>query len=204
MNPHLHESFHDARPDPRLRWFCAPADWGVDTARGVLQVRTDAHTDFWQKTHYGFAVDNGHFLHTRMRGDFVLTVQARFQPIHQYDQAGIMVRVSPSCWLKSSVEYEPGEPGRLGAVVTNFGYSDWSTEPFPAGAGERWFRVRREADDYIVDTSPDGKAWVQLRMAHLHEGRGLEVDCGLYACSPKEAGFLAEFAHLTIDSGRLA
>jgi regulation of enolase protein 1 (concanavalin A-like superfamily) len=124
--------------------------------------------------------------------------------VHQYDQAGLMVRVSPGCWLKTSVEHEPEGPSRLGAVVTNHGYSDWSTQAFPSGPGEVWLRVRREGDDYLVESSRDGGRWEQLRVAHLHEGRGQPVLAGLYACSPRGAGFRAEFDRFAIDAGRLA
>jgi regulation of enolase protein 1 (concanavalin A-like superfamily) len=42
------------------------------------------------------------------------------------------VQCSPSCWLKASVEAgAPGQPGQLGVVVTNSGFSDWSTQDFP-------------------------------------------------------------------------
>lgn len=35
-----------------------------------------------------------------------------------------MIRFSEDCWLKTSVEFESvKEPSRLGAVVTNHGYS---------------------------------------------------------------------------------
>ena len=191
-----------AGPDlpPRLRWRCEPARWGL-VGSGALWVEPDSPTDFWQRTHYGFREDSGHFLHDVVAGDFVLTTRVRFRPAHQYDQAGVMVRASADCWLKSSVEYEPGAPSRLGAVVTNFGYSDWSTQDFPTGAGETWLRVRREGDDYIVDASADGRSWGQIRMAHLHEGRGESVAVGVYACSPKGPGFVADFLHLAIDPG---
>ena len=38
-----------------------------------------------------------------------MTAHVAFNPVHRYDQAGLMVRVSPTCWLKTSVEHEPGE-----------------------------------------------------------------------------------------------
>ena len=201
--PVLRDPFAAGRLPPELRWHCEPSRWAIDTSDRVLRVEPDAPTDFWQRTHYGFQVDNGHFLHREVAGDFVLAARVRFRPVHQYDQAGVMVRVSPSCWIKSSVEFEPHEPGRLGAVVTNFGYSDWSTQEFPRGPGELWLRVRREADDYIVDASRDGRRWAQIRMAHLHEGGGAPVACGVYACSPKGAGFAAEFGDFTLDAGRV-
>jgi regulation of enolase protein 1 (concanavalin A-like superfamily) len=200
----LREPFAAATLPAELRWYCEPARWSLHPDEHLLRVEPDAGTDFWRKTHYGFEVDNGHFLHTTVAGDFVLTTHVRFRPCHQYDQAGLMVRCSPTCWLKTSVEYEPGGPGRLGAVVTSHGYSDWSTQRFPSGPGEVWLRIRREGDDCIVEASASADQWEQIRMAHLREGpEGAPVACGLYACSPKGVGFVAEFLGLKIDAGRL-
>ena len=50
----------------------------------------------------------------------------------QYDQCGIMVRLSEGIWLKTSIEFEGDEPARLGAVVTKGGFSDWSTQDVPS------------------------------------------------------------------------
>lgn len=197
-------SFDSPVLDPALAWFCPPKHWGIQPGTGTLMIEPDARTDFWQRTHYGFRADNGHFLFTRVAGDFVMTARVRFLPVHQYDQAGLMVRLSADCWLKTSVEYEPKGPGRLGVVVTNEGYSDWSTQDWPAEVREILLRVRREGADYRVEWSTGGKNWSQLRMAHLREDDGFSpVDCGVYACSPKGAGFVAEFTFLTIESGRV-
>jgi regulation of enolase protein 1 (concanavalin A-like superfamily) len=203
--PHLHESFAEATLHPGLRWFCAPARWTVLPAAGQLRVEPDGGTDFWRQTHYGFVADNGHFLFAEVAGDFIASTRVRLHPVHQYDQAGLMVRISPTCWLKTSVEYEPDGPSRLGVVVTNAGYSDWSTQDFPSGADTISLRVRREGGDYFVEASREGVAWSQLRLARLHEdqGRG-PVACGLYACSPKGAGFVAEFAFFNIAAGGLS
>ena len=149
------EQFDEPMLHPRWAWFCEPPGWSIDTAEGCLRLETAAGTDFWQRTHYGFQADDGHFLHTPLAGDWVLSVQVRFEPVHQYDQAGLMVRLSPDCWLKTSVEYEPSGPARLGAVVTNAGYSDWSTQGFPADRRELRLRIRREANDYLVEWSND-------------------------------------------------
>ncbi|HSI56017.1 MAG TPA: DUF1349 domain-containing protein [Ideonella sp.] len=196
----LHETFDGPALAPALRWFCEPARWSL--GRG-LQVATGAGTDFWQRTHYGFEVDNGHFLHLQARGDFVLSTRVNFRPRHQYDQAGLMLRLSPSCWVKTSVEFEPDEPSRLGVVVTNAQYSDWSTQPLAKDIGTLWFKLRVEGTDCIVQSSLDGQAWQQLRMAHLAElDPGRPVACGLYACSPKAAGYEAEFHFLSLLPGR--
>jgi len=200
MHTLLHESFGGSTPHPALRWHCPPARWSLGDGR--LRIEPEAGTDFWQRTHYGFQADNGHALLAALGGDFVLSTRVRFRAAHQYDQAGLMVRISATCWLKTSVEHEPGRAGRLGVVVTNAGYSDWSTQPFTGD--EVALRVRREGADYVVDASADGREWEQIRIARLHEDRtALEVAAGLYACSPKGAGFVAEFLYLEAAPGRL-
>jgi regulation of enolase protein 1 (concanavalin A-like superfamily) len=79
------------------------------------------------------------------RGDFVLSPFVRFHPVYPYDQAGLIVRLSAECWLKTSVEYEPDGPNRLGAVA---------------------LRVRREGADYSVEYAGNATtAWSQIRIA---------------------------------------
>lgn len=198
--PLVHETFAGPGLHPDLQWQNEPARWSIRNAAPGLRVEPAAGTDFWCRTHYGFEADNGHFLFAERAGDFVLTTRVRFRPVHQYDQAGLMVRISPGCWLKTSVEHEPVGPARLGAVVTNHGYSDWSLQSFPARAREVWLRVRREGTDYLVDASRDGRVWAPIRVAHLHEDHdGAPVLAGLYACSPKGGGFVAEFSFLTLE-----
>jgi regulation of enolase protein 1 (concanavalin A-like superfamily) len=160
-------------------------------------IAPNAPTDFWSKTHYGFEAHNGHFLFANVTGDFTLSAEISMKPQHQYDQAGLMVRHSKSCWLKTSIEFEPGGMNRLGAVVTNAGYSDWSTQDVPAQTIRFRLKVVRERNDYLVHASFDLENWTQLRIAHLHE-EAAEVECGVYACSPKGAGFVAEFDNFEI------
>ncbi len=200
----LDEAFSAGSISRRLRWHCEPAHWRVSSDSNSLQVRTDPGTDFWQRTHYGFEADNGHFLSLEAIGDFVLTTRVSSKPVHQYDQAGLMVRVSPACWLKTSVEFEPEGFNRLGAVVTNGQFSDWSTQPLSKDVQTVWFRIRAEGNDCIVETSLEGRHWEQIRMAHLQERASTKsVSCGLYACSPKAAGYEAEFSFLSFVPGRL-
>lgn len=188
----------DGLLDPRLRWFNEPGRWA--TGAGGLALTTEAGTDFWQGTHYGFRVDNGHALLTQAAGDFVLEVEVQGRPLHQYDQAGLMIRLSASDWLKASVEFEPGAPSRLGCVVTNHGWSDWSTQDIDPAAGRHVaFKVARAGADYTVEAAlrPDG-GWSQIRLARLQNDAGGSVAAGLYACSPKGAGFVAMFQRLRL------
>lgn len=197
----LLEDFHCPRLDARLSWQTPPRRWEIDTAAKCLRLWADSPSDFWQRTHYGFRADNGHLLYSLVSGSALIETQLRMLPQNQYDQAGLMIWISPSCWIKTSVEYEPEGDNQLGAVVTNAGYSDWSTQPFDRGLTSFWFRIRLENKDVIVHFSLDGRSWRQLRVAPLLERLHAEpVRCGVYACSPKAAGLKVDFDHLRIES----
>lgn len=56
------------------RWLNEPQT--ADASESELCVVTDARTDFWRETHYGFVRDNGHFYMYQTEGDF--TEVARF------------------------------------------------------------------------------------------------------------------------------
>ncbi len=193
-----------ASPGPRVSavpsdWFCEPADWRwVDRE---LLFRAQPDTDFWQRTHYGLRRDNGHLLGWRLTQDFSIELIAHAEPVGQYDQAGLMVRASPDCWLKASIEYEPHGHCRLGSVVTNAGYSDWATQDVPNTMRSAAWRVRRCGGDFFVDWRPvDGTAWQQVRIARLAEaGAGAEVLVGPYACAPQGPGFMARFREIGLD-----
>src|SRR5512146_2903682 len=159
----IKEDFQGGSLDSRLSWFCPPLQWEIDRKIARLTVQPEAKTDFWQRTHYGFQADNGHFLFARVAQDFVLSTKLSLEPAHQYDQAGLMVRISADCWLKTSIEYESEGPGKLGCVVTNQGFSDWSTQDSPPGQNVIALRIRREGSDYLVEAdSGMGVCWMKI------------------------------------------
>jgi regulation of enolase protein 1 (concanavalin A-like superfamily) len=199
--PLLSEDFRRPALDPRLQWLIPPRCWRLDPSLPGLRIEPEAGTDFWQRTHYGFSADNGHFLGMELESgsDFVLSTQVRFHPVHQYDQAGLMIRADEACWVKASVEHEPGQTPRLGAVVTNAGYSDWSLQDYPFQENALGLRMNKRGADILVEFSPSsGERWSLMRVARLHLPPQRRIRAGLYACSPKGAGFRAEFTELNI------
>jgi uncharacterized protein len=189
----------DTDLDSRLQWLNPPQQWHIDRTARVLVVEPRAETDFWQRTHYGFRADNGHFLNLEVSGDFALATQVRFFPEHEYDQAGLLIRADAGHWIKTAVEHELDGRPKLGAVVTNFGYSDWSLQEFPSAGNEVRLRMRKHGADVTVEWSVGEPAgWKPMRIAHLHIDAAQPLACGLYACSPKAAGFRAEFACLSV------
>lgn len=201
MRTLLHETFAGTSLNPALQWLNPPPVWRLDPDTSRLVVHTAQETDFWQRTHYGFRNDNGHFLYTEVPGDAIVTVRIHSFPAHQYDQAGLMLRFSSECWLKTSVEFESGGPSQLGAVLTNHGYSDWSMQDFPSdGPASYCLRIRREGNDCMVEHALEHEGpWRMLRMGRLWVEREAPALAGFYACSPKGAGYRAEMEYLTIE-----
>lgn len=198
MGTTLKAVFDKADLDPRFKWMNPPSTWFVDVDESALVVMPRANSDFWQRTHYGFQSDTGSFLYVSLEEDFCMSARVHLQPRHQYDQAGLMVRISADCWIKTSVEYETEKPSVLGAVVTNNGYSDWSTQEFRSDTVD--FQITRKGADYLVCWREPVQRWQQLRLCHLHEdNRENPVLCGLYACCPKQAGLVAKFDYLMIE-----
>lgn len=199
----LKETFSKASMDSRLKWFCPPTRYNLKDDRLVIE--PDGKTDYWQKTHYGYESDNGHFLHFYPEGNFQLTTRLALWPEHQYDQAGLMLRYSPHFWIKTSVEHMKDEGSQLGAVVTNFGYSDWSHQKYSSQLDLILLRIRFKNDDITIDFSKEDNAdlsktkWTQIRIAHLTKPKDMRLQCGLYACCPTEAGCRAEFRYLLVE-----
>ncbi len=185
LGPGLPQSYH---------WLNPPAHHSVGSG---LEILTDARTDFWQRTHYGFRRDDGHALLTSLSSDFSLTTHVVYQAQVQYDQCGLMVRVDPENWIKTSTEYENESHSRLGSVVTNLGYSDWATQDVLSSHTEMWYRISRCDADFLIEASFDGDRWLQLRVAHLHTSVET-VEAGVYACSPIGRAFKCRFTEVTI------
>ena len=168
VTPYLHESFAGPGLHPRLRWHRPPARWAIDPGR-FLRIEPEPATDFWQRTHYGFAVDNGHFLCTELNGDFVLTVHVRFRPVHQYDQAGLMVHsCADVAELCSQIQTGAGaallaeeslDPATLRALVAVLHRQDvWSDFPLVVFFSSVGPAPRTSAKTISVETSAPPKA----------------------------------------------
>lgn len=178
----------------QLVWTRRPEHFSL--TEGKIELWTQPHTDLWQRTYYGFRNDNAPVLQmTTDERYFSFTVKTAFESKRRFDQCGVVVYLDSDNWLKASIEYENEEYQRLGSVVTNHGYSDWATTDIPANIKEMWYRLSRRESDYCLECSEDGKVFRQMRICHLWEGAG-EIAFGIYACSPEESSFRAEFTHL--------
>jgi uncharacterized protein len=172
----------------RCAWLNVPETWELDDGR--LRVVTDARTDFWRETHYGFTRDNGHFFGCDVAGGFTaqLRVRARYDAL--YDQAGIMVRLDARNWIKAGIEQSDGR-ALLSSVLT-VGRSDWATGTYGDDPTDFWVRATVSGDVVRVQVSPDGQRWPLARLAPFPRAASYLV--GPVCCTPERAGLEVEFS----------
>ena len=177
----------------QFTWLNEPAVHGGDNGR--LHITTDANTDFWQETFYGFVRDNGHALLTPVQGDFTARVHIRGDYRELYDQAGLMLRIDRRTWIKTGIEYTDGAM-HFSVVVTN-GTSDWSVIPLPDARSEDEVAVQltRHGDAVRVQFAVKGAPWQLARLAPFPEA---DAQVGMMACSPERGGFEATFSDFSV------
>ena len=112
-----------------------------------------------------------------------------------------MIRLDAENWIKASTEYENKTVSRLGSVVTNLGYSDWATQDISSSIREMWYRAGKRGQDFLIESSFNGREWHQLRIAHLHAPIA-QVQAGVYACSPIGSDFRCKFHWLAVSKNR--
>lgn len=169
-----------------------------DVTDDRITIYTQPKTDLWQRTYYGFQNDSAPVLQMKTSEKyFSFIVKTEFDSRARFDQCGIVVYLDSENWIKASIEYENEQYQRLGSVVTNRGYSDWATTDIDASVKSMWYRLSRRESDYCIECSTDGTTFQQMRICHLWKGDG-EISFGIYACSPEEGSFQAEFTNMQI------
>ena len=176
-----------------FRWLNPPAHWSGDAK--ALELRTDAKTDFWRETFYGFIRDSGHAFLRDVSGDFTAsaTVIGDYEAL--YDQAGLFLRLDENHWIKAGIEYTDGLM-HFSVVATN-GVSDWSVIPLPAAKPEDEVAVRltRHGDAVRIQFSVAGAPWQLARLCPFPD---TDAAIGVMACSPERSGFRAAFRDIVV------
>ncbi len=185
-----------------FKWTRAPKQYEIKSDK--IMIITEPNTDLWQRTYYGFQNDNAPVLQvTTKEKYFSFTVKTQFNSKRRFDQCGVVMYLDSENWLKASIEYENESYQRLGSVVTNHGYSDWATTDIDASVKTMWYRLSRRGSDYCIECSHDGIHFKQMRICHMWEGAG-EIRFGIYACSPEQSSFQAEFTNLSLTECKWA
>lgn len=178
------------------KWFSPPQNYTIKP--DSVEIFTNPHSDFWQRTYYGFRHDNAHMLYTTTdERYFSFTVKTEFNSSTMFDQCGIAIYQNSENWVKANIEYIDERTSMLGSVVTNHGYSDWATADIDSRMKSMWYRLSRRESDYCIECAVNGKTFKQMRIFHLFEGNA-QINFGLMACSPGNGSFHATFSNMQI------
>jgi regulation of enolase protein 1 (concanavalin A-like superfamily) len=175
-----------------MEWWNEPRSWGL--TEGGIWAHTEPSTDFWRETHYGYTYDSGHFFYRKADADFKATVHLAGDYRYQYDQAGLMVRLDESNWVKAGVEFVDGS--LLFSVVVTRGYSDWSMLAIGSALSELTIVLTRQRDAVTVEYGTEDQPTRMVRLAYLEPKRQAMI--GPMCCSPVGQGFVARFENLDI------
>ena len=179
-----------------MQWTRKPKETVV--AQDRVEIVTEPKTDLWQRTYYHFRNDNAPALQMRTKeAYFSFLVKVEFAFRRRFDQAGVILYLDSEHWLKASMEAENEQIQRLGAVVTNRGYSDWSSTDYDTSIRSMWFRLSRRGADFCVENSADGVVFKQMRICHMFD-LPEEVSFGIYACSAEDSSFRAVFTDMEL------
>ncbi len=178
-----------------------------------ISITTEPDTDFWQRTYYGFRNDNAPGFLNETDQNFTFTALASFEYQTRFDQCGLLIYLDSDNWFKASIEYEDAEVSRLGSVLTNSGYSDWATTDITL-PNKIWYRLNRRGPDFLIESSLDGVIFKQMRIFHIQslgettremgkcnppEPAQTGVNFGVYACSPQNSSFTANFSDMKLE-----
>lgn len=173
-------------------WHNEPKTWSL--CDNTIHVTTDKGTDFWRETHYGFTRDSGHFFGKEWQGDFTasLRVQGNYKDL--YDQAGIMVRIDESNWIKAGIELSDGA-ACIGSVLT-VERSDWSTTAYASDPSDLYLRVTVTDGVLRLQSSADGIRWPLLKLCPFPKAETYRV--GPMCCTPERQGLEVKFSEFHV------
>ncbi len=177
-----------------MEWLNQPPDWQEEGKR--ITVLTGSKTDAWRITEDGGIRDNAHFYYREIAGDFEVEARISGEYSALYDQAGLMIRLDETTWLKCGIELFNGVQ-HASAVVTRH-YSDWSVVPLPQNPPSIRFRVTRRGGTAVVAYALEGEPYTMLRQAWLTDAPAVRV--GLMCAAPTGPGFKATFEDFAVRS----
>lgn len=170
-----------------MDWFNEPSEWSAHD--GQIIVRADPQTDFWRVTGYGYVRDNGHIYGEALQSDFDLTVKVSAEYEKQYDQAGVVVRIDESHWIKTGVELYEGTL-RFSVVVTAEN-SSWVIADLPQDFRVLNLSLARRGDALEISYATGEDELAMAAIVYLQ--RGASAFAGVMCASPEGEGFSAEF-----------
>jgi len=175
-----------------MQWFNEPDSWGIDN--GKLTMEVTPQTDYWNKTHYGFTVNDAPFLYTERGGEFEVIVEIEGEYKTRFDQMGLMLRIDENHWVKTGIEYVDGVYNF--STVHTIDFSSWSVITLEEKPKSVWIKAKRKLDAVEIFYSLDGKNYQMSNIVYFPDNTMVKV--GMMAASPDGDGFTAIFENFRI------
>jgi hypothetical protein len=121
-----------------------------------------------------------------------MRIQAQYREL--YDQAGLMVRLSETEWIKAGIELSDGRP--MASSVLTLGKSDWATAAYANDPTDFRMRVTVKAGVLRLQLSSDGKIWPLMRLSPFPMAKSYRV--GPMCCTPERAGLTVVFSEFRV------
>jgi regulation of enolase protein 1 (concanavalin A-like superfamily) len=178
----------------------------------TLSIAAPVGRDFWQHTYYTplLVKDDGPLclvdvpLTLITDREITMETRMRINPKSQFDQGGLFIRYNSQCWMKAGIEY-CDRTVRLSAVVTNAGFSDWSTQILFRAPAPRSDNSNSSASSADSATSSSGSSVSHSLSSSasgcaVGDGSGA-IDLGLRLTLCKDYAVVFEF---TLDGAKEA
>ncbi|RYH19946.1 DUF1349 domain-containing protein [archaeon] len=209
--------------DDKFHWLNPPELWSASLEEGdsvhgysvsengaQLILKPPSHKDFWRKTFYtpllvkSDAIGYMQSIPAPAKEvEMTCKVDFQYTPISQFDQAGMLIYVDDSHWMKCGIEYCDGST-RLSVVVCN-GYSDWSTEIWQSKEVRLKVHTVSQSSSIVVEAASVGfNDYRFIRIAHLQsvvneDNDPLDWQVGVFAACPGEQrGCVATFSQFSL------
>lgn len=207
----------------KFHWLNAPTVWSEGdlseehgysiTDEGLaLKLKPPSHKDFWRKTFYtpllvkSDAVGYMQTIPAPVKGvEMTCKVDFQYTPVNQFDQAGLLIYVDESHWMKCGIEYCDGST-RLSVVICN-SYSDWSTEIWQSKDVRLKVHTVSQSSSIVIEAAQIGSEDYRfIRIGHLesvvaenHAAEALDWQIGVFAACPGEQrGCVATFTNFSL------
>jgi hypothetical protein len=192
-------------------WHNPPQDWLLQP--NALNITTEPRTDIWQRTYFGFRMDNAPCYFWQQSEAFTMTIRCTFDYREMFDQCGIILYLDGNNWFKAGVEVASPSFSRIFSAATNFGHTDYASIDVNL-TSSMYFRLSRRGADFLVEYSTDGEVFNQLRIFHMHllgittaelalkdvvDGNNAPIPLGVFASSPLDSSFKCSFTELQIE-----
>ena len=165
----------------------------ADHDGSALLVTAAKGSDFWRTTSYGYDRNGGHALLSPLGPEAAVEVSFVADYDHQFDQAGLLLYLDETTWIKAGAEYCDGGL-QLGAVATR-GVSDWSSGPVPWAGREITVRASRSGDAVTVRARAGEEPWQLIRLAPFPAD--VPAKAGPYCCAPEREGLTVRFTRVS-------